>query len=207
MRLPDEGDRALVGKAAGLTDPQVEELARLERGVAAVSQSDWLEPVLCKVDKFEDEKPLKERFQTDVFTWEDGESKAIRRFLTTALEVEHLQLTKEEVDVIRKWSGGLGMSEKGRRTVERVLEGNRLDEKEQLALVLYAGGDKLKAINTRAEAIAEMTRILPGRYLIEESSEVIRHAAELFVRHFPLNLFLNDAAEQAEKTEKEDKPV
>ena len=33
---------------------QVTELARLEQGVAAVSQSDWLEPVLCKVDKYSD---------------------------------------------------------------------------------------------------------------------------------------------------------
>lgn len=29
------------------------ELGRLEKGVAAITQSDWLEPVLCKVDKYE----------------------------------------------------------------------------------------------------------------------------------------------------------
>lgn len=53
LRLPDEGDRELVGKAAGLNDDQIVELARLQCGVAAVYQNDWLQPVLCKVDKFE----------------------------------------------------------------------------------------------------------------------------------------------------------
>lgn len=54
LRLPDISDRELVGKAAGLNDKQIIELAKLEKGVAAISQSDWLEPVLCKVDKYED---------------------------------------------------------------------------------------------------------------------------------------------------------
>ena len=54
MRLPDYSDRELVGRAAGLTEDQIAELARLEKGVAAISQSDWLEPVLCKIDKYDD---------------------------------------------------------------------------------------------------------------------------------------------------------
>lgn len=53
LRLPDFSDRELVGKAAGLDDSQIIELGKLEKGVAAISQSDWLEPVLCKIDKFE----------------------------------------------------------------------------------------------------------------------------------------------------------
>ena len=53
LRLPDYSDRQLVGKAAGLNENQIIELARLERGVAAISQSGWLEPVLCKINKFE----------------------------------------------------------------------------------------------------------------------------------------------------------
>lgn len=52
LRLPDFSDRELVGKAAGLSNNQIVELAKLEKGVAAISQSDWLEPVLCKIDKY-----------------------------------------------------------------------------------------------------------------------------------------------------------
>ena len=54
LRLPDFSDRELVGRAAGLGDKQIVELGRLEKGVAAITQSDWLEPVLCKVDKYEE---------------------------------------------------------------------------------------------------------------------------------------------------------
>ncbi len=51
MRLPDFSDRELVGKAAGLNDDQIKELAKLPRGVAAVFQNDWIGPVLCNVEK------------------------------------------------------------------------------------------------------------------------------------------------------------
>lgn len=54
LRLPDFSDRELVGKAAGLNDNQIIELGRLEKGVASITQSDWLEPVLCKIDKFDE---------------------------------------------------------------------------------------------------------------------------------------------------------
>lgn len=54
MRLPDLNDRELVGKAANLNDDQITELAKLPCGVAAVYQNEWIEPVLCKVKKYED---------------------------------------------------------------------------------------------------------------------------------------------------------
>ncbi len=58
MRLPDEADRRLIGKAAALHDDQLEEIARLPKGVAIVYQNDWLEPVLCQIRKFQgEEKP------------------------------------------------------------------------------------------------------------------------------------------------------
>ena len=53
MRLPDEDDRRLAGKAAALTENQLEEIAKLPKGVAVVYQNDWLEPVLCKVNRAE----------------------------------------------------------------------------------------------------------------------------------------------------------
>ena len=53
LRLPEHSDRVLVGKAAGLNDDQIDELARLQKGVAAVYQNDWIEAVLCRVDYFD----------------------------------------------------------------------------------------------------------------------------------------------------------
>ncbi|HCE2224693.1 TPA: ATP-binding protein [Vibrio parahaemolyticus] len=52
MRLPDETDRFLAGKSAALNDDQLDELARLPCGVAVVYQNEWLEAVLCKVNRF-----------------------------------------------------------------------------------------------------------------------------------------------------------
>lgn len=51
LRLPERSDRELVGYAAGLDDEQIEELAKLKRGVAAVYQNDWVEPVLVQISK------------------------------------------------------------------------------------------------------------------------------------------------------------
>lgn len=52
LRLPDLSDRELCGRAAGLDDEQIVELAKLPTGVAAVYQNNWIEPVLCKIKYF-----------------------------------------------------------------------------------------------------------------------------------------------------------
>ncbi len=56
MRLPDQTDRELVGLAANLNPDQIKELAKLPRGVAAIYQNEWIQPVLCKVSKVECEE-------------------------------------------------------------------------------------------------------------------------------------------------------
>ena len=50
MRLPDQTDRELVGYSANLNEDQITELAKLPKGVAAIYQNEWIQPVLCKVD-------------------------------------------------------------------------------------------------------------------------------------------------------------
>ena len=57
-RLPDQMDRELVGRAAGLNDQQINELAKLECGIAAIYQNDWIEPVLGKVDEFKQDQKM-----------------------------------------------------------------------------------------------------------------------------------------------------
>ncbi|MCI6242487.1 MAG: DUF87 domain-containing protein [Agathobacter sp.] len=53
MRLPDHSDRELVGSAANLNEDQITELAKLPCGVAAVYQNEWVQPVLCQVDRYQ----------------------------------------------------------------------------------------------------------------------------------------------------------
>lgn len=59
LRLPDEADRKISGKAAALNDAQVDEIAKLPTGVAVVYQNDWLAPVLCRINKFEFDENIK----------------------------------------------------------------------------------------------------------------------------------------------------
>ena len=85
LRLPDQSDRELVGKGAGLNDDQILELAKLETGVAAVYQNNWLEPVLCKVDRFESQE--KEFIEKEVY----GEfNKSLKKDLSKILLSKHV---------------------------------------------------------------------------------------------------------------------
>ena len=51
LRTPEANDREAVGRSMGLSAAQVNEIAKLPSGVAAVYQNNWLSPVLTLVDK------------------------------------------------------------------------------------------------------------------------------------------------------------
>ena len=94
MRLPDETDRRLAGKAAGVTDEQLEEIAKLPKGVAVVYQNDWLEPVLCKIHHFgEEEKPYQYEPQNQL----SDEKKAFHQHIADLL---FSQKTKKQLDLV-----------------------------------------------------------------------------------------------------------
>ena len=94
MRLPDEADRRLAGKAAGVTDEQLEEIAKLPKGVAVVYQNDWLEPVLCKIHHFsEEEKPYQYEPQNQL----SDEKKAFHQHIADLL---FSQKTKKQLDLV-----------------------------------------------------------------------------------------------------------
>lgn len=94
MRLPDETDRRLAGKATGVTDEQLEEIAKLPKGVAVVYQNDWLEPVLCKIHHFgEEEKPYQYESQNQL----SDEKKAFHQHIADLL---FSQKTKKQLDLV-----------------------------------------------------------------------------------------------------------
>lgn len=84
MRLPDQGDRELVGKAMHLNDDQIAELAKLPRGVAAVYQNEWVESVLCKVERYDDDVKRACR--------QKSQSEGMQRQLTSAERLEVARL-------------------------------------------------------------------------------------------------------------------
>ena len=77
MRQPDEQDRRLAGKSAGLKDNQLDEIAKLPKGVAVVYQNDWLEPVLCKVEKFKGKEQLYRNPSTSTFSCPGEQKKTL----------------------------------------------------------------------------------------------------------------------------------
>ena len=96
LRLPDFSDRELVGRAAGLNDGQIVELGKLEKGVAAISQSDWLEPVLCKVDKYEESNTL---LSEDTPYVSEKQSESIERALLSCIMEKELYRRGDRVDI------------------------------------------------------------------------------------------------------------
>lgn len=89
LRLPEYSDRELVGKAIGLNDDQIDELAKLKKGVAAVYQNDWLESVLCQVDKFDHDDSLAYRkAETNIGTHGVKRTELFHALLRTTLPEE-----------------------------------------------------------------------------------------------------------------------
>lgn len=119
LRLPDQTDRELVGHAANLDDDQITELARLECGVAAVYQNDWIEPVLAKINKC----PLEERHYTPETTVKLPSRGKVRqdllRFLLQGRVVEPLEL---DVARLRGQLAALQLAVSRRKEVEGLLD-------------------------------------------------------------------------------------
>ena len=51
LRTPEANDRDAIGRSVGLTENQVNEIAKLPSGVAVVYQNDWVSPVLTLINK------------------------------------------------------------------------------------------------------------------------------------------------------------
>ncbi len=94
MRLPDENDRKIIGGALALNEEQTKYLSKLPNHVAAIYQSDWIEPVLCDIESFDFEnykKPL-------VYSPDELRSRySISNLLLDLLELENRELSNKEI--------------------------------------------------------------------------------------------------------------
>jgi hypothetical protein len=97
MRLPDEQDRRLAGKSAGLKDDQLDEITKLPKGVAVVYQNDWLEPVLCKIEKFKGEEHPYKKTATILFSSSGEQKKTLIQNLLRKNAGEQLDMTIGEL--------------------------------------------------------------------------------------------------------------
>lgn len=154
MRLPDEEDRKLVGKSAGLNDDQVVELSKLPTGVAAVYQNNWIEPVLCKIQRFDSAQPLKYTPEPQTRLTE-----VLSKYFTAVSRQERPDnLSGEEIDSIRRWSRTVSSKETTIGLVELGLRGildrknagilcyNLLDGSTLCELIVRTGKERLSDV-------------------------------------------------------------
>lgn len=144
LRLPDEGDRVLVGKAAGLNDDQIVELSRLDTGVAAVYQNHWLEPVLCKVEHFSDEKPFAYEYKPS-----NESNGPIHKYLMRLFALsDDKELSQEDVDVVSRWIASVDQPMQTKSLMHKSLKCGQLPEKDQeiVAYSLFKGRQLAKSL-------------------------------------------------------------
>lgn len=176
LRLPERNDREIAGFSAGLNDAQIEELAGLERGVATVFQNDWTEPVLCKIDLFENGCSLKDRFGTTTFDWQDKELLAIKKFLVSALDIQQDKFNETEIKIIRKWYYKQNAPEKVIWIFENVLSNKSLSNSNKV-IVLNRLLDKIIEQGTSVDEIIDNAKkLLQARFNLSPESEVVEKA-------------------------------
>ena len=180
MRLPDEVDRRLVGKAAALKDEQLDEIAKLPKGVAVVYQNDWIEPVLCKVNKFEGKEELYN--YTREYTEKIDECKLKQELLKLLLKtkvnqeitpnIEYIDntLTKSKLSTIQKIEV-LELLDEYRKTEKlKIWENNNFGKLSKIVTNLIIDKNNLKKLIITRSNFEDLNRELVN--LIERSVKI-----------------------------------
>ncbi|MGL6107312.1 helicase HerA domain-containing protein [Romboutsia sp.] len=126
LRLPDERDRKLVGESALLKDDQKFEIARLRRGVAVVFQNNWLEPVLCKIDRFDSKNNYKSIRRTPN-DFKVAKRKIIEIILAKKTG-EEISVSKQEQDRIFDYLNVYSIDNNFKEKFTRYIEANPKDK-------------------------------------------------------------------------------
>lgn len=174
LRLPDEEDRKLVGKSAGLKEAQIDELSKLPLGVAAVYQNEWPEAVLCKVKAY----PVPEGavYHKPVKTEEEINTEFI--FGQLAQEAPAKCLNDSETEQLKRWlkRHEIWIEPEERRYIEQVFRGELKDRDKTQKMVFdfFDGMETLIQYCYEAEKTLtprrELVNQLQGRYALQTST-------------------------------------
>ncbi|MGP1613254.1 MAG: ATP-binding protein [Catonella sp.] len=136
LRLPDYEDRKLVGKAANLTDNQINEVAKLPVGVAAVYHNDWIEPVLCHIEKAKSDEHYEDHKDTNLI---DARSEILKYLVDIMSGKEFDRKAKDNVERLLKYEK-LSVELKV-KLLSMVKSNKKIDEDVVKQYVLEAYGD------------------------------------------------------------------
>ena len=170
MCLPEEEDRLITGRSIGLRDNQIQELAKLEKGVAAVYQNDWQEAVLCKFEQYHKgcadvygNYPLdRERFQyvPDQKLKSESEAKIeLLKYLLSKIEKTDYRVSQKERDKLIKNLDYCHFNIEQRRLLTKYLDSEppkTIDEASSIVAMLYDAGKIFD--NCTATSIEEWNR-------------------------------------------------
>lgn len=121
LRIPEFTDRQLVGLAAGMNDDQIVELAKLPVGVAAVYQNNWLEPVLCKMEKYNSPEE-NYRYSCDIDVRYKDSTRFKRELITLLLKGRLSENIEVDIDNLEKNLELSSLSTKNKIAVQYILE-------------------------------------------------------------------------------------
>lgn len=121
MRLPDETDRRLAGKSAALKDEQLDEITKLPKGVAVVYQNDWLEPVLCKVNKYNG-KEVPYEYNAIIENKQSDKNIFITELLKLLLKARNIEETEPDIELLNKLLGKVSLSTKSKIGIHFLLK-------------------------------------------------------------------------------------
>ena len=100
LRTPEAHDREAVGRSVGLTDAQVEEIAKLPGGVAVVYQNDWTSPVMAFLNKANvEESPFRYDQTSSIEFEKQARTELIRMRLRPNIKRAFLSRDKLEKDL------------------------------------------------------------------------------------------------------------
>ncbi|MCT8137599.1 ATP-binding protein [Anaerobacillus sp. CMMVII] len=141
MRLPDETDRRLIGKSAGMKDEQLDEIIKLPQGVSVVFQNDWVAPVLCKINYFNQGSRIYEEVNLEQTISTHEKKKSVIKFL---LQKRVRDAVVEEQEKLSHIAEGMTLSSKMKHTIQKAVHDesyqSKLFEKDmfgELSKVVY----------------------------------------------------------------------
>lgn len=187
MRLPDANDREVVGRTMSLSDNQMNEMAKLSRGVCVLYQNDWIEAVLCKFEKFNKvgsyTKP-----GNSIQSEETIDYQRIFKVICDDTVIQKMKVS--EIDEIAHWIDLMQVCDAVRRPFISIMSGKTLSkieknrliynifEGKRVALLLLDTYNNEKAIEITHDFLSSRFGIEDARIVTDIINRIIAIASE-----------------------------
>ena len=204
LRLPEKTDRELVGYAAGLREDQISELAKLKRGVAAIYQNDWVEPVLVQINRCEIQEKIYDFEQHNKFIENtDYRNQLIYLMIQGRLD----EKLKFDIDQIESGMEKLGLSVRNEEFVEELIA----EYRESGKLALWEDNNFRKLSNRVTDILGVRKRVEKSVLSADNNLELLSDLKKMISQFIPeassevmLTLsqcFMKDMSVQEEETD------